>query len=413
MTISAESRKSGPYIGNGSLTEFPFDFKLLTESDIRVVVKNTELVESDLVFDDDFSCLLNADQDVESGGVITLADPLPAGHLLVITSAAQYLQPVSLQNLGGFFPAVINDALDRLTIQMQQVVEQLSRMLTTHITDDDEISTSIPPAELRAGRYLAFDDNGAPAVGLLVAEIDSLLTENLSKVMIVAEDLSGDDTIGTVASDLTGSNTVGTVAEDLSTGNTIGIVAADLDGDNTIGSVAEIADDVSVIAENIENVNGFFKIYLGAYAVEPDARNDETELQDGDLYADTVRNSLMVYLNDEWVSTIDVLVLDGTLFKNYYETTGETTGVVDRETEGSWQVLTLTASEELDVSALTAGQSVTITVVGGDEYALTYAGVDRWSGAGQPTELLATHDLTFAHNGVEIIGFDLGGTDAV
>ena len=81
----------------------------------------------------------------------------------------------------------------------------------------------------------------------------------------------------------------------------------------------------------------------------------------------------MVYLNDEWVSTIDVLVLDGTLFKNFYETTGETTGVVDRDTEGSWQVLTLTASEELDVSALTAGQSVTITVVGGDEYALTYA----------------------------------------
>jgi hypothetical protein len=372
MTISAESRKSGPYIGNGSLTEFAFDFTVLTESDVRVVVKNTELVEFDLVFDDDFSCLLNVDQDVEPGGVITLTNPLPSGHLLVITSAAKYLQPVKLQNLGGFFPSVINDALDRLTIQMQQVVEQLSRMLTTHITDDDEISTSIPPAKLRAGRYLAFDDNGAPTVGLLVAEIDSLLTENLSKVLIVAEDLNGDDTIGTVAG---------------------------------------IADDVSVLAENIDNVNEFFKIYLGAFAVEPDARNDETALQDGDLYADTVRNSLMVYLNNEWVSTIDVLVLDGTLIKNYYETTGETTGVVDRNTEGSWQVLTLTASEELDVSALFAGQSVTITVVGGDEYALTYAGVDRWSGNGQPSELKATHDLTFAHNGIEVVGFDLGGTD--
>ena len=43
MTISAESRKSGPYIGNGSLTEFAFDFNVLTESDVRAVVKNTEI----------------------------------------------------------------------------------------------------------------------------------------------------------------------------------------------------------------------------------------------------------------------------------------------------------------------------------------------------------------------------------
>lgn len=114
-----------------------------------------------------------------------------------------------------------------------------------------------------------------------------------------------------------------------------------------------------------------------------------------------------------WDVASENLNISFALIKMYTEKVSNiASGTISRY-DGAWQVLTLTASEELDVSALTAGQSVTITVVGGDEYALTYAGVDRWSGAGQPTELLPTHDLTFAHNGVESIGFDLGGTDAV
>ena len=115
----------------------------------------------------------------------------------------------------------------------------------------------------------------------------------------------------------------------------------------------------------------------------------------------------------EFVHSGSVTHISFALIENYREKVSNIASGTISRFDGAWQVLTLTASEELDVSALTAGQSVTITVVGGDEYALTYAGVDRWSGAGQPTELLPTHDLTFAHNGVEIVGFDLGGTDAV
>ena len=90
-----------------------------------------------------------------------------------------------------------------------------------------------------------------------MAEIDSLLTENLSKVLIVAEDLSGDDTIGTVASVYPEQHRRDCCRRFKR--RQYHRYCGRRFGRNTIGAVAEIADDVSVIAENIDNVNEFFK----------------------------------------------------------------------------------------------------------------------------------------------------------
>ena len=45
------------------------------------------------------------------------------------------MQPVNLTNQGGFYPNVINTALDRLTILTQQLREGLSRAVKTNISD--------------------------------------------------------------------------------------------------------------------------------------------------------------------------------------------------------------------------------------------------------------------------------------
>jgi|CEGC01.1.fsa_nt_gi hypothetical protein len=112
-----------------------------------------------------------------------------------------------------------------------------------------------------------------------------------------------------------------------------------------------------------------------------------------------------------WVAPEEVVVLEtGSLIKDYTEATGTASTTLDRSADGAWQILTLGAAETLDVSSLTAGKCVTVTVVGGDTYGLGYTGVGRWSGSGQPTLLKAKHDLQFSHNGVEVVAFDLGGT---
>lgn len=122
MTISSTNRKAGPYAGNGSTTIFPFAFKVFSASDLYVVTTTALGAVLPLETGTDYSVNLNADQDDNPGGTIALSSALASGDSLAITSDIQPLQPVELTNAGGFYPRVINDALDRLTILVQQLI---------------------------------------------------------------------------------------------------------------------------------------------------------------------------------------------------------------------------------------------------------------------------------------------------
>jgi hypothetical protein len=142
MSISSSTRKAGPYSGNGSTTQFPFSFKVFSASDVLVVRTDPAGVESNLVLGADYTVALNADQDANPGGAITATTAPATGYLITITSQVQNLQPVTLTNQGAFYPKVINDALDRATIQIQQMAEQVSRAIKV------QISSSISPDAL-------------------------------------------------------------------------------------------------------------------------------------------------------------------------------------------------------------------------------------------------------------------------
>lgn len=134
MTISSTTRKAGPFTGNGVTTVFPFSFKVFSSADLYVVRADTTGVETELALTTDFSVSLNADQNSNPGGSITLTSALPSGYALTITSALDYLQATVFSNLGGFYPAVLNDALDRLTIFCQQLAEEMSRAAKIPLT---------------------------------------------------------------------------------------------------------------------------------------------------------------------------------------------------------------------------------------------------------------------------------------
>ncbi|KAA3649399.1 MAG: hypothetical protein DWQ11_18835 [Proteobacteria bacterium] len=153
MTISSTNRKAGPYSCNGATVSFPFSFKVFQTSDVRVVLTDSNAVETDLTLGADYSVALNADQDAAPGGTITTVATYASGNLVTLTSQAQNLQPVTLTNQGGFYPKVINDALDRMTILVQQVAEQVSRAVKTNISSDstpDQLLSDIGAAVTNA-----------------------------------------------------------------------------------------------------------------------------------------------------------------------------------------------------------------------------------------------------------------------
>jgi len=134
LAISSSTRKAGPFLGNGATTVFPFAFKVFASADLRVVRTNALGLESDLVLDTDYTVALNSNQDNDPGGTVTRATALPTGERLTITSDVEALQPLVLTNNGGFYPRVINDAFDKITIIAQQLIEQVGRSLKLPIS---------------------------------------------------------------------------------------------------------------------------------------------------------------------------------------------------------------------------------------------------------------------------------------
>ena len=165
MTISSPVRIAGPYIGNGTATVFTFAFKVFTASNLQVVRVDTSTgLESTLLLTTDYTVSLNADQDSNPGGNVTLLAVLATGFNMVITSDIANLQPTDLTNQGGFYPEVITDALDRATIQIQQMADELTRSIKIPITDGLSLDMELPSTTDRANKYLVFDANGLPIV---------------------------------------------------------------------------------------------------------------------------------------------------------------------------------------------------------------------------------------------------------
>ncbi|SEI96317.1 hypothetical protein [Paraburkholderia diazotrophica] len=161
MTITSAVRKAGPFNGNNVATSFPFSFKVFDKTNIGVVRAQGLGIGQFLVLDSDYSVALNADQNNSPGGTVTYpisGMPLPAGYSLTILGALPYTQPTDITNSGGFYPTVIEDALDRAEIQIQQLAEIGSR--TLQFPPADSASPLLGAASDRAGTALGFDANG-------------------------------------------------------------------------------------------------------------------------------------------------------------------------------------------------------------------------------------------------------------
>ncbi len=182
MTISSEVRKAGPYDGNDVTTSFPFSFKVFSADDVVVVLTDPAGIETTLTGSGtDYSVTLNADQDTAPGGTVEKVSALATGYLLTITSSVPNLQPLDLTNQGGFYPKVINAALDRVTILVQQVSEQVGRAVKTPISSGmspDELLASIADSDANAKQAANAAAISADAAALSAADAAQLFASS-------------------------------------------------------------------------------------------------------------------------------------------------------------------------------------------------------------------------------------------
>ena len=224
MTISGILRTAGPYIGNNTTTVFGFTFKVFSTDQIVVVKLNTSTgVETTLTLITDYTVTLNGNQNSNPGGSVTLPAVLATGYNLTLTSSVANLQPTDLTNQGGFYPEVITDALDRATIQIQQMSDNVTRSIKAPLSDDPlTMDMTLPVVADRSNKILAFDGTGIPTV---VAQSPSSITGNTTIVGTLG--VTGATTLSTTLG-VTGATTLASVGVTgaATVGTTLGVTGA-------------------------------------------------------------------------------------------------------------------------------------------------------------------------------------------
>jgi len=291
MSIQSSNRVAGPYFGNNTTTLFPFGFKVFNADEVRVVLTNAD-ADSDLEFGRDYTVSLNSDQDANPGGTITIATALTSADKLTITSRLANLQPETLTNQGGFYPKVIEYALDRLTILVQQVDEKANRSLQVPISGGtsssellEQLTEQLPLVQAVHGHLNSID-----AVASSQENVDTV-ADGIGSVNIVAGDMSGTWETG-VAYDF------GNVA-DSPVGNTsplggnivtvagaiaqVATVAANIDDVGTVSThlpsllvVANGIDNVLAVASDLENIDAVAANIIDVKAVAGSTGNIRT-----------------------------------------------------------------------------------------------------------------------------------------
>lgn len=175
MSISTTTRKAGPFTGNGVTVAFPFTFKVFAVDDVKVVRGEiATAAELELIRGTHYSVTLNSNQDTNPGGTVNwIGTPLSSAFTLVIGSKVASTQPANFTNLGRFYPRVLNDALDRLTIVVQQLAEEVSRSVKvgfSGLVSPDELVSTITTAASTAASSAA---DAAAAAGVAGGLVDA------------------------------------------------------------------------------------------------------------------------------------------------------------------------------------------------------------------------------------------------
>ena len=252
MAVGYIKRLAGPYTGAGT-TERPFGFKIFEPTDVYVAVAaNSADPPVHLVYGTDYTVFMNESQDAAPGGTVTLVAALSGTQVAVVGSALAYTQETQLTNYNRFPPEIVNTALDRIVVQIQQIVEQLGRVLKVPETAD------ITPEELIKSLQDAAETATVIAKGYAeAAKKSEEKTAEYAEAAKVISPISAEikttadhtDSVKTTADNIDAVKTVAANAEDVRS------VAERIDDVSQVAKVAPHIDDVSSIKEHIDEVH--------------------------------------------------------------------------------------------------------------------------------------------------------------
>lgn len=151
MAIGTSNAYSGPYLGNGSTTAFPFTFSVLTSDQVSVQVDGADVPSSE------YSVSLSGP--APSIGTVTFGTAPASGATIYTYLDPEFSQDIEFSDGAAWIAKPVNDGYDQSVLRDQALKRDIGRSLRLPIGDSVQV---LPGSEDLKGKYLAFDAEGNP-----------------------------------------------------------------------------------------------------------------------------------------------------------------------------------------------------------------------------------------------------------
>jgi len=341
MTVSTTIIKNS-HNGNGSTTNFAYQFKILQDSDLTVIIRSSTGTETVKSLSTHYTVAGAGDA---SGGSITFTSGnTPAsGETVVIRRNVPQTQAIDYIANDPFPAETHEEGLDRATMVAQQVSEEADRSIKLSRTNTMTSTEFTVGATDRANKILAFDTTGELAVtqelgtfkgnwgastAYQVRDIVKDTSTNNIFICITAHTSSGSQPLtsntdsakwsllvdaasattsaSAAATSATASaNSATASASSASTASTQASNAstsastASTQATNSANSATASASSATSAAASFDS---FDDRYLGAKSSAPSTDNDGDALITGALYFNTSSNQIFSWTGSAWVA---------------------------------------------------------------------------------------------------------------
>jgi len=285
------------YTGNGSTTEFSFNWKIFTETDITVTLETISTgAQTVLTFGTDYNLSFG-----DVAGYVTLNTAPSADYYVIISRNVSDYQSKTYSTSTGFQGSEIENSFDKVSCNLQEIDYTLKRAIKSPVGSQSLDLTLPEPDAHKALKWNEAEtglENSTVNINALESMAERLyesadnidtVADNITNVNTLVADMT---TIITVASDLTNIDSVAdnitnidTVADNITNVNTL---VADM---TTIATVADNITNIDTVADNITNINTLVADMTTITTVASDltninaVANDLTNIDNASAYA--------------------------------------------------------------------------------------------------------------------------------
>lgn len=223
MTVENTISKTGKQVMGSSTYDFSFDILLKdpTEEAAKKAIKcsvSDGTTETSLVYGKDYSVSLNTNR---KGGRVTVVDPKNAGWTIVIYRSYDETQESDYNDFDGFPAETLEQALDKITMILQDLQEQINRSVKVDITGKqtpeellEEVYTKLDSATEIAAEAIKAAAAATAAANNATEAVESAeqtLAEVTSYVDAAKVDINNTKTAAEAEIDATKNSAIGTI----------------------------------------------------------------------------------------------------------------------------------------------------------------------------------------------------------